>query len=52
MGQILAGGLSALGHFTIGALVDAREPGELFGATYAASFEAVDANAIDVVVDF
>jgi dihydrodipicolinate reductase len=29
-----------------------REPRELFGATYAASFEDVDANAIDVVVDF
>jgi 4-hydroxy-tetrahydrodipicolinate reductase len=51
MGQILAGGLRALG-FTIGALVDAREPSELFGATYAASFDAVDATTIDVVVDF
>jgi 4-hydroxy-tetrahydrodipicolinate reductase len=51
MGQILAGGLSALG-FTIGALVDAREPSELFGATYASSFDDVDANTIDVVVDF
>jgi len=52
MGQILAGGLSELGQFTIGALVDAREPSELFGATYAASFDDVDASTIDVVVDF
>lgn len=52
MGQIVAGGLSELGQFTIGALVDAREPSELFGATYAASFDGVDASTIDVVVDF
>jgi 4-hydroxy-tetrahydrodipicolinate reductase len=52
MGQTLAGGLSALGRFSIGALVDTREPEELFGATYAASWDGVDAAAIDVVVDF
>ena len=52
MGQILAEGLGASGQFTIGALVDAREPSRLFGATYAASFEAVDAATIDVVIDF
>ncbi|HEY5262903.1 MAG TPA: hypothetical protein VIJ08_01405, partial [Acidimicrobiales bacterium] len=52
MGQILAGGLGALGQFRIGALVDAREPSELFGGAYASSFDAVDASTIDVVVDF
>ncbi len=52
MGQILAGGLSALGRFTIGALVDVQTPHELFGATYASSWEGVDASTIDVVVDF
>ena len=52
MGQILAGGLSATGRFSIGALVDVQRPNELFGATYAASWDAVDASTIDVVVDF
>ena len=52
MGQILAGGLSATGRFSIGALVDTREPHELFGATYASSWDGVDATTIDVVVDF
>ncbi len=52
MGQTLAGGLSALGRFSIGALVDAREPHELFGASYASSFDEVDADSIDVVIDF
>jgi 4-hydroxy-tetrahydrodipicolinate reductase len=52
MGQILAEGLCATGRFSIGALVDAREPHELFGATYAPTWDAVDATTIDVVVDF
>jgi 4-hydroxy-tetrahydrodipicolinate reductase len=52
MGQTLAAGLSALGRFSIAALVDAREPAELFGATYATTWDDVDASAIDVVVDF
>jgi 4-hydroxy-tetrahydrodipicolinate reductase len=52
MGQILAEGLSATGKFSISVLVDAREPTELFGATYAPSFDAVDASSVDVVVDF
>jgi 4-hydroxy-tetrahydrodipicolinate reductase len=52
MGQILAGGLSATGRFTIGALVDTHAPHELFGATYAPSWDVVDATTIDVVVDF
>jgi 4-hydroxy-tetrahydrodipicolinate reductase len=52
MGQILAGALSSLGQFSISALIDAREPSELFGAAYASSFDGVDAGSIDVVVDF
>ena len=52
MGQTLAGGLSALGRFTIGAMIDTQEPHELFGATYESSLDAVDASTIDVVIDF
>jgi 4-hydroxy-tetrahydrodipicolinate reductase len=52
MGQILAGGLSALGRFSIGTLVDVQEPSNLFGGTYASSWDGVDASTIDVVVDF
>jgi 4-hydroxy-tetrahydrodipicolinate reductase len=52
MGQTLAGALSATGRFTIGVLVDAREPSELFGATYASSWDGVDAASVDVVIDF
>ncbi|MGB8196783.1 MAG: 4-hydroxy-tetrahydrodipicolinate reductase [Acidimicrobiales bacterium] len=52
MGQIMAAALHASGQFSIGALVDVREPGELYGATYAATWDDVDANAVDVVIDF
>lgn len=52
MGQTLAGGLMALGRFTIGALIDTREPEELFGAPYASSLDGVDPSVIDVVIDF
>jgi 4-hydroxy-tetrahydrodipicolinate reductase len=52
MGQTLAGALSATGQFTIGALVDAREPSELFGGSYAATWDDVDAASVDVVIDF
>jgi 4-hydroxy-tetrahydrodipicolinate reductase len=52
MGQILAGGLSGLGRFSIGALVDVQAPRELFGATFASTWDGVDAATIDVVVDF
>src|ERR1035438_9959742 len=52
MGQTLASGLSALGRFSIAALVDTREPAELVGANYASSWDDVDASTIDVVVDF
>jgi 4-hydroxy-tetrahydrodipicolinate reductase len=52
MGQILAGGLSALGRFSIGALIDVQTPRDLFGATYASTWDDVDAATIDVVVDF
>jgi 4-hydroxy-tetrahydrodipicolinate reductase len=44
--------LSATGRFRIAVLVDVREPHELFGATYAPSWDDVDAKGIDVVVDF
>jgi 4-hydroxy-tetrahydrodipicolinate reductase len=52
MGEILAGGLGLLERFSIVALVDARQPRELFGAAYAPSFDDLDADTIDVVVDF
>jgi 4-hydroxy-tetrahydrodipicolinate reductase len=52
MGQTLAGGLRATGRFSIGALIDTREPDELFGATYASTLDGVDPSAIDVVIDF
>ena len=52
MGQTLARGLSATGRFSIATLVDTNEPAELFGATYASTWDDVDAHSIDVVVDF
>lgn len=52
MGQTMAEGLGQLGRFRIVALVDVREPRELFGATYAASLDGLDATTIDVVIDF
>jgi 4-hydroxy-tetrahydrodipicolinate reductase len=52
MGQLLAGALSGLDTFTLGTLVDAREPSELFGAAYASSWEDVDPATVDVVIDF
>jgi 4-hydroxy-tetrahydrodipicolinate reductase len=52
MGQTLAAGLNATGRFSIGALIDTREPHELFGAAYFPSWDGVDDAAIDVVIDF
>jgi len=52
MGQILGAGLSGLGRFTIVTMVDVHEPRDLFGATYAPSFDTVDPSVVDVVVDF
>lgn len=52
MGQVLAEGLSATGRFAIAALIDQREPRELFGARYGASLDDCDAAGIDAVVDF
>src|SRR5580692_8096745 len=52
MGQIMAAALHASGEFSISALVDARAPSELFGATYAPSWDGVDASRVDVVIDF
>jgi len=52
MGQVLAEGLGALEQFSIAALVDEHEPRELFGGTYAAVLDGLDASNIDVVIDF
>jgi 4-hydroxy-tetrahydrodipicolinate reductase len=52
MGQTIAAGLHALERFSIATLVDANAPHELFGATFASSFEGVDAASVDVVIDF
>jgi 4-hydroxy-tetrahydrodipicolinate reductase len=52
MGQIMAAALHASGQFSVNVLVDAREPHELFGATYAPAWDVVDASRVDVVIDF
>jgi 4-hydroxy-tetrahydrodipicolinate reductase len=52
MGQALGEGLSALGEFTVAALVDEHEPRELFGGRYASSLNSVGTTTIDVVIDF
>lgn len=51
MGQTLAGSLAALGY-SIAFLVDAAEPKDLYGATYASSMDGLDASRVDVVIDF
>lgn len=51
MGQMLAEGLIGEG-FTVTYLVDVHEPRQVFDATYATSWESVDASRVDVVVDF
>ena len=52
MGQALAEGLGALDEFRVVALIDAKEPRDLFGATYAASLDDVDPTSVEVVIDF
>jgi len=52
MGQALGAGLGALEQFFIFALIDEREPQELFGGTYATSLSDLDARRVDVVIDF
>jgi 4-hydroxy-tetrahydrodipicolinate reductase len=52
MGQTLAAALAATGRYDLAFLVDSSEPKELFGATYAASWDDVDAAKVDVVIDF
>jgi 4-hydroxy-tetrahydrodipicolinate reductase len=52
MGQALAEGLSITGRFSVVALIDEREPRELFGGRYATSLDDLDAGTIDAVVDF
>jgi 4-hydroxy-tetrahydrodipicolinate reductase len=51
MGQALGGGLSAQGY-VVTALVDVREPRELFGARYVTSLKELGDVAVDVVIDF
>lgn len=51
MGQALAEGLGNRGHAVV-ALVDRREPAELFGARHVEALEALDAATLDAVVDF
>ncbi|HUY16481.1 MAG TPA: 4-hydroxy-tetrahydrodipicolinate reductase [Acidimicrobiales bacterium] len=52
MGQALGEGLSALEQFSLFALVDEREPPQLFGALYAATLDDVDPTKVDVVINF
>jgi 4-hydroxy-tetrahydrodipicolinate reductase len=52
MGQTLAGALGAIEDFAVVALVDVHEPHELFGAKYFASLVELDADLVDVMVDF
>ncbi len=52
MGQALAENLNLIDGLVVSALVDVREPGHLFGASYFESIDALKPSEIDVVVDF
>ncbi len=52
MGQSLAENLNLIEGMVVSALVDVREPEHSFGATYYSCLTNVDAQSIDVVVDF
>lgn len=52
MGQALAENLNLIDGLVVSALVDPREPGHLFGASYFATLDAVAPTEVDVVVDF
>ena len=52
MGQALAENLNLIDGLVVSVLVDPREPGHLFGATYFAALDAVTPTEVDVVVDF
>jgi 4-hydroxy-tetrahydrodipicolinate reductase len=52
MGQALAEGLGAIEDFRVAVLVDVHEPHERFGAKYLASLAELDADLVDVIVDF
>ncbi len=52
MGQSLAENLNLIDEMVVSALVDPHEPRHLFGATHYAGLDQVDAESIDVVVDF
>src|SRR5487761_2111703 len=52
MGQAMGAGLSALDDVTVVALIDVFEPRDLFGARFCSSLDELDADDVDVVVDF
>jgi 4-hydroxy-tetrahydrodipicolinate reductase len=52
MGQALGEGLSGQNDFEVVAMVDVREPRELFGASYATSLPDDNQLGADVVIDF
>ena len=52
MGQAMAEGLQNVSDITVVALIDDHEPRELFGATFIASIDDLDATLVDVIVDF
>jgi 4-hydroxy-tetrahydrodipicolinate reductase len=52
MGQALAEGFSSRGDFTLTALIDERQPRELYGSNYARQLEELSAADVDVVIDF
>jgi len=52
MGQSLAENLNLIDGLVVSVLVDLKEPGHLFGATYHRDITRVDPTSVDVVVDF
>lgn len=52
MGQLMAEALGALDDVRVTALVDVREPHELFGARYVVTLSELDPATVDVVVEF
>lgn len=52
MGQAMSEGLSGFDDIVVAVLIDVHEPRELFGATYVTSIANLDAELVDVVVDF
>lgn len=52
MGQSLAENLNLIDEMVVSALIDVREPGHLFGATYYSTLDQLDPQGFDAVVDF